>query len=278
MARHDEGYFSSKDGTRLFWRSSTPDGEASALVAVVHGYGDHSGRYTRTMDDLAARGLSTIALDYRGHGRADGKRADCLAWTDYLDDMAVFWDRVREAARGRPTFVLAHSHGGLIATHWAARAPAGLTGLILSAPYYKLALAVPPLKLLGAKLVKGFLPGLQISNELQPEQLSRDPAWQKFTVDDPLYLHVTTPRWFFAASAAQDQLAGLGGAITTPVLLLAGGADPIASMPAAKAFFDTLGAKDTTWKEYPDFRHEVLNELGRERVIDDISQWISAHR
>lgn len=278
MARHDEGYFSSKDGTRLFWRSAAPDGDATAMVAVVHGYGDHSGRYTRTMDDLAARGFSTLAVDYRGHGKADGRRADCLKWSDYLDDMAVFWGRVREAAGKLPTFVLAHSHGSLIATHWAAGKPDGLTGLILSAPYYQLALAVPPLKLFGAKLIKGLMPGLHIGNELAPDQLSRDPAWQKTTADDPLYLHVTTPRWFFEHSAAQDRLAGLGSALTQPLLMLAGSADPIASMPAAKAFFDTIASKDKTWKEYTDFRHEVMNEVGREQVIDDISQWISAHR
>lgn len=278
MARHDEGYFSSKDGTRLFWRSAVPDGEATAMIAVVHGYGDHSGRYTRTMDDLAARGFSTLAVDYRGHGKADGKRADCDKWTDYLDDMAVFWGRVREAAGKLPAFVLAHSHGSLIATHWAASRPEGLTGLVLSAPYYKLALAVPPLKLFGAKLIKGLMPGFQIGNELKPEQLSRDPAWQKATTEDPLYLHVTTPRWFFEHSAAQDRLAGLGSAITQPLLMLAGSADPIASMPAAKAFFDTVASKDKTWKEYTDFRHEVMNEVGREQVLDDISQWISAHR
>lgn len=278
MARHDEGYFSSKDGTRLFWRSAAPDGEATAMVAVVHGYGDHSGRYTRTMDDLAARGFSTLAVDYRGHGKADGKRADCQEWTDYLDDMAVFWGRVREAAGALPTFVLAHSHGALIATHWAASKPEGLKGLVLSAPYYKLALAVPPLKLFGAKLIKGLMPGFQIGNELQPDQLSRDPAWQKTTAEDPLYLHVTTPRWFFEHTAAQDRLAGLGSALTQPLLMLAGSADPIASMPAAKAFFDTVASKDKTWKEYPDFRHEVMNEVGREQVIGDISQWISAHR
>ncbi|MEW6430081.1 MAG: lysophospholipase [Myxococcota bacterium] len=278
MARHDEGYFSSKDGTRLFWRSAAPDGEATAMVAVVHGYGDHSGRYTRTMDDLAARGFSTLAVDYRGHGKADGKRADCQKWTDYLDDMAVFWRRVREAAGALPTFVLAHSHGALIATHWAASKPEGLKGLVLSAPYYKLALAVPPLKLFGAKLIKGLMPGFQIGNELKPDQLSRDPAWQKATAEDPLYLHVTTPRWFFEHTAAQDRLAGLGSAITQPLLMLAGSADPIASMPAAKAFFETVASKDKTWKEYIDFRHEVMNEVGREQVLDDISRWISAHR
>lgn len=278
MARRDEGYFSSKDGTRLFWRSAAPDGQATAMVAVVHGYGDHSGRYLHTMDALVAKGFSTLAVDYRGHGKADGRRADCAKWSDYLDDMNVFWGRVREAAGGLPTFVLGHSHGSLIATHWIASKPDGLAGVILSAPYYKLAFEPPALTLFGAKVIKGILPGLHISNQLKPEQLSRDPEWQKTTAADPLYLHVTTPRWFFEHLAAQDRLAGLGSAITQPLLMLAGLADPIASMPAAKAFFETIASKDKTWKEYADFRHEVLNEVGKERVVDDIAQWISSHR
>jgi alpha-beta hydrolase superfamily lysophospholipase len=278
MARRDEGFFSSKDGTRLFWRSVACDGDASALVAVVHGYGDHSGRYLHTLDALASRGLATLAFDYRGHGKADGKRADVLRWDDYLDDMTVFWSRVREAAGGRPAFVLGHSHGALIATHWAAHRPEGLKGLVLTSPYYKLAFEPPALKLFFAKLIKGLLPGLEIGNELKPEQLSRDPSWQQATASDPLYLHVTTPRWFFEHTAAQDRLAGLGASITTPLLMLHGTADPIASLAAARAFFDTVASADKTWKEYVDFRHELLNEIGKEQVVEDISQWILAHR
>ena len=278
MARRDEGFFSSKDGTRLFWRSVTPEAAPTAMVAVVHGYGDHSGRYAHTMDALAARGFSTLAVDYRGHGKADGKRADCLKWSDYLDDMNVFWGRVREAAGALPAFVLAHSHGGLIATHWATAKPEGLKGLVLTSPYYKLAFEPPALKLFGAKLIKGLMPGLEIGNELKPEQLSKDPEWQKTTAADPLYLHVTTPRWFFEHTAAQDRLAGLGSAITVPLFMATGGSDPIASTPAAKAFFETVASKDKAYKEYPGFLHEVLNEVGKDGVIDDIAQWISAHR
>ncbi|GMU63324.1 MAG: lysophospholipase [Myxococcaceae bacterium] len=278
MARRDEGFFSSKDGTRLFWRSVGPDGPATAMVGVVHGYGDHSGRYVHTLDALADRGFSTLALDYRGHGKADGKRADVIKWDDYLDDMSVFWGRVREAAGATPCFALGHSHGALIVTHWLARRPEGLKGAVLTSPYYKLAFEPPALKLFGAKLIKGLLPGLEIGNELKPEQLSRDPAWQKSTAEDPLYLHVTTPRWFFEHTAAQDRLAGLGASITQPLLMLHGTADPIASRPAARAFFDTVASADKTWKEYVDFRHELLNETGKEKVVDDISQWISAHR
>lgn len=273
----DEGFISSKDGTRLFWRSMTPTGEAQAHIAIVHGYGDHSGRYLNTMKALAARGLATSAIDYRGHGKADGARADVVKWTDYLDDMEAFWRKSKDLAAGKPMFVLAHSHGSLIATHWIAQKPNDLKGAVLSAPFYALAFKPPPVKIIAAKLIRGIVPGLSMGNELKGDQLSRDPAWQKETAADPLYLHNTTPRWFFECMAAQQRLTGLGSSFTVPLFMGAGSDDPIAATPVAKGFFDTIASADKTWKTYQGFRHEILNELGKEEVIDDIAQWISAH-
>jgi lysophospholipase len=277
MARRDEGFFSSRDGTRLYFRSLAPDGEPSALVAIVHGMGDHSGRYLHTMEGLVARGFSTIALDYRGHGKADGPRADCRDWSDYLDDMEAFWRKVRGRALGKPAFVLAHSHGGLIATHWAALEPLDLKGLVLTSPYYALAFAPPRLKMLGARLLRLLAPSTPIPTGLTPQQLSRDPAWQKATTEDPLYLRTITPRWFFACQAAQQGLSALGNSVTVPLLLAAGGADPVASTKGSRGFFDLVASKDKLWKEYPGLVHEILNEVGREQVLGDIAHWISAH-
>lgn len=278
MSRRDEGFFASKDGTRLFWRSETTDAEPKAWLGVVHGYGDHCGRYQKPIEAFVKDGFGVLTFDYRGHGKADGARGDVNLWTDYLEDMKAFFARLVDAAKGKPVFLVAHSHGALIATHFLATgAPAELKGVVFSAPFYALAFEPPALKLLGAKLIKGLLPGFKIGNELKPEQLSRDPKWQEETKNDPLYLHSTTPRWFFECQAAQRRLAGLGASISLPLLMLAGTADPIASMPAAKAFFETVGAKDKTYKEYGDYRHEVMMELGREQVWADISSWLSKH-
>ena len=278
MSQRDEGYFTSRDGTRLFWRSELPEGEPKAWVGVVHGYGDHSGRYLQPMQAFASEGYGVLAFDYRGHGRADGPRADCNAWSDFVDDLKAFFARLTETAQGKPVFLVAHSHGALISTHFVgAGAPPELKGVVLSAPFYALAFEPPPLKVLGARLIKGLMPGLKVGNELKPEQLSRDLSWQEATRADPYYLHHTTPRWFFGCQAAQQALQGLGPKVTLPVLMLAGTADPIASMPAAKAFFETVGSKDKTYKEYGDYRHEVLMEVGKEQVWSDVTRWISAH-
>lgn len=287
MPRRDEGFFASKDGTRLFWRSETTDAEPKAWLGVVHGYSDHCGRYARPIEAFVKDGFGVLTFDYRGHGKADGARGDVLHWTDYLEDLKAFVARLVDAAKGKPIFLLAHSHGALMTTHYLASAEGNgvtpelkggqLKGAVLSAPFYALAFEPPALKLLGAKLIKNILPGLKIGNELKPEQLSRDVKWQEETRLDPLYIHHTTPRWFFECQAAQRRLAGLGSKITLPLFMLAGTADPIASMPAAKAFFETVGAKDKTYKEYGDHRHEVMMEVGREQVWADISSWLSKH-
>lgn len=277
MPRHDEGYFSAKDGLRLFWRSSVPDAEPKAWVGVVHGYGDHSGRYRWVIDQLVGAGFGVMAFDYRGHGKADGRRADCGVWDEYLGDLQVFWEKLRGAARSLPTFLLAHSHGALMATHWATTSPADLKGLVLSAPFLRIAFEPPPLKILGARLIRGILPGLHLSNELKVEDLSRDVAWQRASAEDPIYLHVTTPRWYFAATGAQERLAGRGRDVTVPLFVVAGTGDRIASMPAARAFFDTVASADKAWKDYPDFRHEVLCEVNKEQPMGDIVAWISDH-
>ena len=277
MSRRDEGPFSSSDGTKLYFRSLLPDAEPKALVAIVHGMGDHSGRYLHTMEGLVERGLGSIAVDYRGHGLAGGPRADCGSWSDYVEDLEVFWKKALELAAGKPAFLLAHSHGGLIATHWAARRPDQLRGLVLSAPYYALAFDPPPLKLLGARLIKSVLPGLPVPTGLTPQQLSRDPSWQASTAGDPLYLRTITPRCFFGIQAAQREIGTLAQRLTVPLLVAAGTIDPVASIARTRVFFDQVAATDKTWKEYPGFLHEILNELGRGQVLGDIVQWISAH-
>jgi lysophospholipase len=276
--RRDEGFFSARDNTRLYWQSLMPEGDFQDVIGLVHGYGDHSGRYKRVTEALVQDGHAVLAFDYRGHGRADGRRGHVSDWNEFLDDITVFWARLRQLASGKPTFLLAHSHGALIATHFAAKKPEGLKGLVMTSPYYKVAAHVPALKVLGAKMVGIFVPWMPVPMGLTPQMLSRDVEWQKETDADALYGKNATPRWFTSHLLAQEELQGLGSQITVPVLMLTAGADPIVSTPAAKGFFETIASSDKTYKEYPGMLHEVMCETGKEEVWGDISRWISAHR
>jgi lysophospholipase len=278
MARHDEGFFNGRDGTRLFWKSSLPDGEPRAHVAVVHGYGDHFGRYGYVADALLADGFAVHGFDYRGHGRADGRRGYSEAWPHFVDDLESFWERVRKDAGGKKVFMLAHSHGGLMAVKWLGeRKVEGLSGVVLSAPYLKLAITPPALKLLAARAVGRLVPWLPLKTELTPEDLSKDPEVQRAAREDPLYLTVVTPRWFLESTKAQAEAMLLAPKIQAPLFVLCGAEDGVAAPAAARVFFEAAGAADKKFKEYPGMRHEPLNEVGRAEVFRDISGWISAH-
>ncbi|MHB8875864.1 MAG: alpha/beta hydrolase [Myxococcaceae bacterium] len=276
MGRHDEGFFSAKDNLRLFWECDLPEAPR-AHIGIVHGYADHCGRYRKTIDMLVGEGFAVHAFDYRGHGQADGRRGYCDAFEDFVDDLELFWNRVRAAAAGKKAFLLGHSHGGLMALHLLKRRPADLTGLLLSGPYLKLALKPPALKVFASIAIGKVIPWLQVKNELTPKDLSRDPEAQKATEKDPLYNTTVTPRWFTESNRAQEQAREMGSQVNLPLYMFCGGADGVASTPSAKAFFDTVASADKTYREYPGMLHETLNEVGHEQVWKDMSGWISAH-
>jgi lysophospholipase len=276
MARHEEGFFSAKDNLRLFWESDLPD-RPRGHIGVVHGYADHCGRYRKFIDALVAEGFAVHAFDYRGHGQADGRRGYCEKFSDFIDDLDAFWGRVRAAAQSKNCLLVAHSHGALMAIHYQLRNPAGLGALVLSAPYLKLALRAPPLKVLGARMIDKVIPWLPIKNEILPELLTRDPEAQRAVARDHLYNRTVTPRWFNESNAAQLQALTMAPKMRLPVYVICGSEDGIASTPTTREFFQRIGSGDKQYKEYPGMRHEVLNEVGKEEVWKDISSWISKH-
>jgi lysophospholipase len=126
-------------------------------------------------------------------------------------------------------------------------------------------------------VVGKVVPWFPIQNELKPEDLTRDVDIQNATRNDPLYIRTVTPRWF--VESTQAQLAALAQAVrvTAPIFIFCGSEDGVAAPAAARTFFETVGSSDKKFKEYPGMRHEPLNEVGREEVFRDISNWISAH-
>ncbi|AKU90879.1 alpha/beta hydrolase [Vulgatibacter incomptus] len=110
---HEEGFFPAKDNLRLYWQSYLPT-DPRAEVGFIHGYGDHSGRWTEFLELLASRGFAVHAFDYRGHGQADGRRGHVDAFDEYLDDLELFLGRIEARRAGRKLFLVGHSHGGLM--------------------------------------------------------------------------------------------------------------------------------------------------------------------
>ncbi len=274
--RQEEGFFNAKDHLRLFYRSAAPkDGaKVKAHVVLVHGYADHTGRYKECFRRLAQAGYYVHAFDCRGHGQSDGRRGYCESFQQFDDDLTTFLDRVRPQVGSKKLFALGHSNGGLIVTHWGLSKPQGIAGFVLTSPFFDVALKVPVVKMLGAKVIGKIVPWLPFKGELTSDMFSHDVEWQRATDRDPLYLRVITPGYFFESRAAQEEVRRRASELPFPTLLLSAGDDPVVSTPASRDFFGKIAASDKQYKEYPGMFHEILNEVGKDQVYADVLSWL----
>ena len=274
-ARREEGVLTARDGLDLHWERYQPPG-ARATVAVLHGGGDHLGRYPGITAALVRAGFAVALLDFRGHGRSGGRRWHVDRFEDYLGDVDVFMDRIRADAAESRLFLVGHSQGGLIAALWGLDPRRPLAGVVLSSPYLKLAIEPPRVKVAMGLFLGRFVPWLPIAAGLDYAALTGDPEMQRWTAADPLYGTRTTPRWFTESTRAQQEALHRAGEFRHPLLTLLGGGDTIADPAAGQAFHAAAASPDKHLQVYPGFRHELYNEVGRDRPITDTVSWISA--
>lgn len=272
-------------GVRLHLRRhrATPGPRAAARLLVLHGYGDHAGRYAHVMRWLSARGVDSVAVDLRGHGLSGGRRGYVRRWDEYLDDVraALAHGRHVWAAEGLsrlPLFVLGHSHGGLVLAAAVIRGilrPAEVAGCVMSAPWLAAAEPLTWAWRAIAVATNVVAPALRVRTGLTPDMMTSDPQMIADSRADPLLLRSATPRWFATAVRAQADVAARAAEFRLPLLCLIGDHDRIASLHAARRFVDHAGSADKAFEVLPGARHEILRETGRERTFERIMGWMA---
>lgn len=275
-ARHEEGFLNSADHLRLFWQRYTPP-SPRATVAVLHGGGDHSGRYPALTSALVRARFQVALVDLRGHGQSDGRRWHVDTFQDNLADLDAFVAKLsQDGVAGDQLFLVAHSHGALVGALWGMSRGRHLSGFVFSSPYFRLALRPPALKVLMSRLIGRVVPWLPVDAGLDVRTLTSDEELQRWTERDPLYGRKTTPRWFDESLRAQVEVLRRAGEFAMPLLVLAGGDDHIADVVAARAFVDAAGSSDKAIHVYEGFRHELFNEVRRSEPIGEAVAWLSA--
>ncbi len=272
----ESGPFPSRDGTRLYGEWHHPSGTPRGVALVLHGYADHGGRYVEVSQKLAGLGLAALAIDYRGHGRADGRRGHVDSFVEYLDDLDAALARARAAVPSGPLLLVTHSHGGLVALRALCdpRRPPRIDGVVLSSPFLGIQ-APPQLKVLAGRVASRFLPALSMPNGLSVDDLTHDEEIKRVSRGDKLRHDVATARWFTEATAAQEFVLHNVHQLAVPSLWLVAEADPIVSVEATRRVYDRAGG-DKTIKLYAGYFHEIFNEVGRATVFSDLTQWISS--
>jgi alpha-beta hydrolase superfamily lysophospholipase len=268
----EEGTVQSADGTKLAYRA-WPHAGAKIAFAVVHGLGEHAGRYERFARGMAKHGMSTYALDLRGHGRSPGQRGHVDSWSQWTDDVSAFIKHV-ESTDGAEVVPVGHSFGGvtLLSTVVAGKLP-NTRRFVVSSPALKLKLAVAGWKLTLGPIISKIAPRLALANELDPNTVSRIPEVVEAYRTDPLVHNKISTRLGAEWQDATRNILSRAGEIKIRFLILAGTADALID-PAGSQELHEKARSMSKLRMLEGRYHEPFNDLGSDEVFQLIADWV----
>jgi len=264
------------DGLTLATRTWTPHDRPKAAVLIVHGINEHSGRYAHVAARLMLHDYAVFSYDHRAHGRSEGKPR---AYIDRIEALEEDLQRVVQWAEaeapGLPLFLLGHSMGGaVVARYVQEHGDEGLAGVILSSAALKIPDDYPLRRFAGiaARLLPRFSPPGRTRGNL-----ARDPAVGRAWDEDPLTFKggVRSRTGFLLLHACAETL-DHAERFTKPLLIFHGTADRVTDPAGSQALYEAAAAEDKTFNLYEGSYHETMNDLDKERVLDDLAAWLDA--
>jgi lysophospholipase len=270
----DREHFSSIDGLQIFFQANVP-GAPTANILLVHGFGEHCGRYDELTQLLVAENYAVFRFDLRGHGRSDGKRGHIFDFDEYLQDFSCFKERALSYSNAASkTLLVGHSYGGLVSLSALLRDSTDISGLVLSSPFFGVADDIPKWKVGLGKLLSRYLPSFSLPTEIDPKDVSHDPVTVHEYGTDTLIGRTASTRWLTETLAAQATALANAKSLTLPVLWQQAGDDKLVCKHRGREVFDQLSSSDKTWIEYPEMFHELYFELEREKPIGQMMTWL----
>ena len=266
----------SRDGTRLHVVEHTPEQEARGAVAFIHGIGSHVDRHRYQSSRIVKGGYVFYGLDLRGHGRSAGQRGFVSSWNDFRDDVDALLSFVRSERSEIPVFLNGFSLGGAIALDYGIFAPDGLAGVAVSAPSIGKVDISPVLWRL-AKIANRVLPRFSLKTGMDPGSVSRNEAYVKDMLADPISHSKGSARLGVEYSKAVEALYENAQRFSLPLLIQHGESDRLADPEGSLRFFDSCGSADKTRITYPGAYHELDNDFDAQDVLDDLVAWFDKH-
>ncbi|MDA8335541.1 MAG: lysophospholipase [Peptococcaceae bacterium] len=262
-----------KDGLTLYGRVWEPV-DVRAVLALVHGLGEHSGRYGQFAGRLGEKGFAVAAIDQRGFGRSPGGRGRINSYADLLDDIGLLLRATEQLFPDKRRFLYGHSMGGGLVLNYALRRRAALAGVVATSPWLRLTREPGPLTTALARALGAVWPGFVLGNGLDPASLSRDPAVVLTYIRDPLVHDRIAARLFTACQRAGSNALANGARFPVPLLLMHGSADRITS-PAASREFAGRVQGDCTFRIWEGYYHELHNEPENGEFYDFLVRWLA---
>jgi len=246
-------------------------------MVVVHGFGEHSGRYETLARSFAPRDYAVHAYDHTGHGQSSGRRGHVSDFSDLLDDLERFIALVRSEHPELPIVLVGHSMGGLVVAGLATQRAPDVDCIVTSGPALAIGPDVSPLKMTLARLFRSIWPTLSLEAGLNVEGLSRDPEVVRAYQADPLVHGRATAAMGASMTETIVAVRQSASRVQRPMLLLHGADDPLCDPEGSRRFYEGLPHGDVPGSDlhiYPNLRHEIFNEPEREQVYADMRAWI----
>ena len=286
--------------TQIYQPTAARTGEAPPVVVLVHGAGEHSGRYGHVAALLTSHGMAVVTGDLPGHGRSEGLRGHVDSFDDYLDAVEG-WVRqaealaeqrvraeseqagegqeaVRQSAANAPIALIGHSMGGLVVVRYLqerAHAHPRLVSAVVSSPCLRLSKPVPGWQRSLAGVLDHLTPRLRMGSNIAPSDVSRTPEVVQSYGTDPLNGDKVSVRWFQELNRAMASACANPQRITVPMLVMQAGQDKLVAPQETADFFQKLPAHDRhKFVPYPELYHELFNEPERESVFAEMIRWL----
>ncbi len=279
---HIEFTKQSPDNLAFYFQGWQPDAAPRAVVCLVHGLGEHSGRYAHVAAPLNAAGYALLGFDLRGHGKSGGPRGHTPTYDALMDDIGRLLDETAARYPGRPQFLYGHSLGGNLVLNYALRRKSTLSGeersrrvagVVATSPAIRVANPLPAVQVALAKVMNRLQPGMQMANGLALDGLARDPEVIRAYTGDPLVHNKISVRLALGMLQAGEWALEHAAEFPLPLLLVHGSADKLTSAAASQEFAAKVRG-DCTLKVWEGFYHETHNEPEKAEVLGFMIDWL----
>lgn len=275
MPVREEQFYEQAGEVEQFFHIWLPEQPPHAVVALVHGLGDHSGCFARLAEDFAEAGIAVCACDLYGNGRSGGVRGDAPSYALLLDEAEALVERARRRFPGLPVVLYGHSMGGNLVLNLALRRRPQVACVVASAPWLAM-VRCPRLRALAAGAVALAAPRHRFDSGLNPDGLSHDPAFAQRYTTDPLVHGFVSARLFVQVSRAGRWALRHARQLALPTLLVHGGADPITSCAASRLFAKRSDGA-AAFREMPGDYHTLHNERDAQELFSLVRGWVQAY-
>ena len=271
-----ETSWTDKQGLRFHSRGWEPEAAPKAVVAFVHGLGEHIGRFAHVGEAFTSAGYALMGFDLRGHGQSEGPRGHTPSIEAFMQDIDLLLEHVHQRYPGLPTFLYGHSLGGILVLNYGLRRKPALKGVIATSSGLRTALEKQPVKIMMANVLGGIAPTVLIPSGLATSGLSHDPQVERVYLKDPLVHDKISLGFGKVMLSAVHWALQHASEFPLPLLLVHGTDDPIAFPSGSQEFAAGAGDRATLvlWKG---LYHETHNELNKAEVLQTTIRWMDEH-